>query len=98
PTVSISQVTANPMHTGPICQQGTACQVASMQGDPAGDRRLGDFFETTVEPVTGDLLLTFSDTASKPNDVVGHPSFVRQAGGIRLVSDADLATFHPTQG
>lgn len=98
PKVAVTQVTQNPMHVGPICQQGTLCQVASMQGDPAGDRRLGDFFETTIDPKTGDLLLTFSDTATRPNDVVGHPTFARQTGGLRLVSDADLGTVLPTQG
>ena len=98
PTVVVSRLTPEPMHQGPICQSGTFCEVGSVQGDPGSDRRLGDFFETTVEPGTGYLLGTWSNTAVHPNDVIGHPQFVRQIGGIRLVDDASLASFRPTQG
>jgi hypothetical protein len=67
-------------------------------GEPAGDRRLGDFFETTVEPGTGYLLAAFANTAAHPDDPIGHPMFVRQTGGVPLIVDADLGVFRPTQG
>ncbi|MES2155054.1 MAG: sialidase family protein [bacterium] len=98
PTVVVSQLTPTPMHDGPICQGGTGCEVGSVQGEAGSDRRLGDFFETTVEPGTGYLLATWSNTAAHPSDVIGHPQFVRQTGGIRLIADDELARFRPTQG
>lgn len=97
PTVVVSRLTPDPMHAGPICQAGTTCQVDSMQGDPNGDRRLGDFFETTVGP-DGYLYGAWSNTLAMPNDVISHPQFVRQTGGLRLVSDEELGSFVPTQG
>ncbi|MEA3136034.1 MAG: hypothetical protein QOC71_315 [Thermoplasmata archaeon] len=97
PTVVVSRLTPNPMHAGPICQGGTGCQVTSVQGDPNGDRRLGDFFETTVGP-DGYLYGAWSNTVEKPTDVISHPQFVRQTGGLRLISDAELGSFVPTQG
>lgn len=98
PSVTIVRLTPDPIHINPICQQGTACQVSSMQGKPSGDRRLGDFFETTVEPGTGDLLGAWSNTYERPDDVISHPQFVRQTGGVRLLTDADLHSYRPTQG
>ena len=98
PTVVVTQLTPLPIHIGPICQGGTGCQVSSMQGDASGDRRLGDFFETTVEPGTGQLLGVWSNTNEHPADVVGHVQFVRQTGGIALVAPEELGTVQPTQG
>ncbi|MHB8634262.1 MAG: sialidase family protein [Thermoplasmatota archaeon] len=98
PQIVISELTPKPMHVGPICQQGTTCEVGAAQGEPQSDRRLGDFFETTVEPGTGDLLASFTDTETHPADPIGHPMFVRQVGGMRLIAPGDLATVHPTQG
>lgn len=98
PTVAVVRLTPDAMHVGPICQSGTLCEATAVQGDPSGDRRLGDFFETTIEPGTGHLLAAFANTASRPTDVVGHPMFVRQVGGIRLIAEDDLASFRPTQG
>lgn len=97
PTVVVSRLTPDPMHAGPICQSGTTCQVDSMQGDPYGDRRLGDFFETTVGP-DGYLYGAWSNTVAMPNDVISHPQFVRQTGGLRLIADDELGAFTPTQG
>ena len=97
PSVVVSRLTPHPMHEGPICQSGTTCQVASMQGDPNGDRRLGDFFETTIGP-DGHLYGVWSNTADNPSDVISHVQFVRQSGGQRLISDEELGTFVPTQG
>ena len=97
PSVVVSQLTPKPMHEGPICQAGTSCQVSSVQGDPQGDRRLGDFFETTIGD-DGYLYGVWSNTVEKPGDVISHPQFVRQTGGLRLIADEDLGKVHPTQG
>jgi hypothetical protein len=97
PTVVVSRLTTESMHDGPICQAGTSCQVASMQGDPNGDRRLGDFFETTIGP-DGFLYGAWSNTHDRPNDVISHAQFVRQTGGLRLIAPEDLGSFVPTQG
>ena len=97
PIVVVSQLTPKPMHQGPICQAGTTCQVSSVQGAPSGDRRLGDFFETTIGN-DGYLYGVWSNTEEKPGDVISHPQFVRQTGGLRLIADADLGKVHPTQG
>lgn len=97
PSVVVNRLTPDPMHEGPICQAGTTCQVASMQGDPEGDRRLGDFFETTIGP-DGFLYGVWSNTADNPEDVVSHVQFVRQTGGLSLIAADELGTFVPTQG
>lgn len=97
PSVVVSRLTPAPMHDGPICQSGTTCQVSSVQGDPNGDRRLGDFFETTAG-ANGHLYGVWSNTHEKPNDVISHVQFVRQTGGLALVADADLGHVQPTQG
>lgn len=88
PEVVFVQVTTEPMHMGAICQRGTACQIDSVQGDPASDRRLGDFFETTID-LEGNLLYAFSDTVAAPDDVISHPRFVKQAGGLKLLLAGD---------
>ncbi len=97
PTVVLSQLTPKPMHVGPICQSGTTCQVSSVQSDPSGDRRLGDFFETTIG-TDGYLRGTWANTDERPADVISHPQFVRQTGGVRLIADDMLGKFTPTQG
>ncbi|MGB0653668.1 MAG: sialidase family protein [Thermoplasmatota archaeon] len=97
PIVHVQQVTTDPLHVGPICQSGTVCQVASLQGDDAGDRRLGDFFETTID-AEGFLHLTWADTYSAAQDVIAHPAYSRQTGGVRLLADEDIGVWMPTQG
>jgi photosystem II stability/assembly factor-like uncharacterized protein len=97
PSVVVSRLTPAPMHEGPICQAGTTCQVDSVQGDPNGDRRLGDFFETTIG-MDGRLHGVWSNTHERPNDVISHVQYVRQTGGLSLIADADLGTVMPTQG
>lgn len=97
PSVVVSRLTPAPIHDGPICQAGTTCQVDSVQGDPNGDRRLGDFFETTVG-LDGMLYGVWSNTHERPNDVISHVQFVRQTGGLSLIADEDLGTLMPTQG
>ncbi|MEK6975380.1 MAG: hypothetical protein AABY18_03450 [Candidatus Thermoplasmatota archaeon] len=59
--------------------------------------RLGDFFETTVGP-DGYLYGAWSNTYRQPNDVISHPEFAKQVGGIRLIADDELGLFFPTQG
>ena len=97
PSVAVSRLTPAPIHDGPICQSGTTCQATSVLGEPSGDRRLGDFFETTIGP-DGYLYGVWSNTHESPNDVVSHVQFVRQTGGLRLIADDELGSFTPTQG
>lgn len=98
PVVVVKNLSGAPIHKGPICQQGTLCQVTSMAGSDSGDRRLGDFFETTID-AEGYLHATVSDTFTQSDDVVSHPLYVRQVGGVRLLTDADMAAgWTATQG
>lgn len=92
--VRIYQSSDAPIHHGPICQSGTACQVASMQGDDAGDRRLGDFFETTIDR-QGRLHIVVSNTLAAKEDVVSHVAYMRQETGLPLYLEGDR---EPTQG
>lgn len=96
-TVHAAKLTPEPFHTAAICQSGTACQLTTATSD-SGDRRLGDFFETTVDH-DGFLHVTYPDTATRPGDAVSHPGYIRQTGGPRLVAPgADLLAGFPTQG
>lgn len=98
PSVVVAPMTPEPIHYGPICQSGTTCQVSSVAGQDSGDRRLGDFFETTID-AEGYLHASVSDTFTQRDDVVSHPTYIRQIGGVRLLSDDDIAAgFMPTQG
>jgi hypothetical protein len=93
PAIPTAYVVKKGHHVGPICQSGTACQVSSVQGDPNSDRRLGDFFETTIDR-EGFLHVAYSDTHTKATDVISHVGYVRQTGGPRFVVDG----YVPTQG
>lgn len=98
PSVFVTELTPTPIHFGPICQSGTTCQVTSLTGDDSGDRRLGDFFETTIDQ-WGFLHATVSDTFSRPDDVISHATYVKQSGGLQLLSQEDIdAGWMPTQG
>ncbi len=98
PTVAVQSLSGSPIHFGPICQSGTVCQVTSMTGSDSGDRRLGDFFETTID-ADGFLHASVSDTFTQRDDVISHPLYVRQIGGISLLTDADKERgWVPTQG
>lgn len=102
-TVDLVQVTATPAHHGPMCQSGTTCQVQSIGLDPvmgtdSGDRRMGDFFESTVLR-DGRLVMAFADTQARPDDVVSHPRFAIQTAGPRLLGDGlTWPQGWPTQG
>lgn len=97
PSIVVVQWTPEPIHVHPICQGGTFCEVTAAQGDPAGDRRLGDFFETTID-AWGYLHGTWSNTAASPADVISHPQYSHQTSGVRLLTDADIGVYMPTQG
>ncbi len=98
PAVVVQSLSGKPIHKGPICQSGTTCQVSSMAGSDSGDRRLGDFFETTIDG-EGFLHAAVSDTFTQSDDVISHPLYVRQVGGISLLTNADKERgWMPTQG
>jgi len=86
---------AENVHRGAVCQSGTICQASSLTGDDSGDRRMGDFFESTIGP-EGNLYITYSDTTTEPDDVIAHPGFVRQTDGPSFV--AEDSEYFPTQG
>lgn len=95
PVVYPSKVTPQPFHRGPMCQGGTACQLTTATSD-ASDRRLGDFFETTVDR-EGVVHIVWSDTQAKPSDTISHVGYARLTDGPRLI-DGDLPPGFPTQG
>lgn len=102
PTVELVQITPDPVHVGPMCTSGTTCQVQSVALDPlmgtdTGDRRMGDFFETTIDP-DGTLVYVFANTNAVPDDVISHPAFIKQTGGPDLLGDAAWPEGWPTQG
>ncbi len=98
PAVYVTHLTPTPIHHGPICQSGTTCQVTSVTGNDSGDRRMGDFFETTIDH-NGFLHAVVSDTFTKSDDVISHAAYIRQTGGIRLINDDDMAAgWRATQG
>lgn len=69
--------TPDPVHTGTICQGGTACQAQAI------DRRMGDYFSVGVD-ATGAAFVGVSDT--RKGGAVSLPLFVRQSGGTSLLS------------
>lgn len=95
PEVFATRLTDEPFHSGAICQSGTFCQVRTAVSE-GGDRRLGDFFETTIDH-DGNLHVVYSDTTTQPDHWVSHVAYVRQTGGPSLV-DGDLPDGFPTQG
>ncbi|MFA5860656.1 MAG: sialidase family protein [Candidatus Thermoplasmatota archaeon] len=81
PALYAAQVTPTPIFKGGICQGGTGCQA---DPTPAGDRRLGDFFEATAD-ANGMVLVAFSVVGS---DSISHPGFARQTAGPGLVKES----------
>lgn len=94
PEIYPTPVTADPMHVGPVCMSGTTCQARIAL--PNGDRRLGDFFETTIDRF-GVLHVVYPQTTSEPGDTVSHVSYARLASGPSLVV-GPLPPGFPTQG
>jgi hypothetical protein len=78
PQLYATKVTEKPIFQGGICQGGTGCQA---DPTPAGDRRLGDFFEATVDH-TGHVDVVY---AIATTDSISHPGFARQTAGPLLV-------------
>lgn len=83
PTAYVSKASSQPIHRGPICTSGTACQA---NPNANGDRRLGDFFTATFG-LEGELLIATGSTApvggTTPLDGGGlaHPAFMKQIAG-----------------
>ncbi|HUQ39621.1 MAG TPA: hypothetical protein VM030_05660, partial [Acidimicrobiales bacterium] len=72
PGFTISTVTAEPMHVGTICDNGTICQAQVV------DRRLGDYFTVDID-TEGKVWTVYSDT--RQGGAIALASFVRQTGG-----------------
>lgn len=95
PMVYPTKVTPSPFHRGPMCQGGTACQATTAASD-GSDRRLGDFFETTIDH-EGFVHIAYADTQTRPDDTISHVGYARLLGGPRLV-EGELPAGFPTQG
>jgi hypothetical protein len=95
PAVYPTQVTPAPFHKGPMCQGGTTCQATTAVNDQS-DRRLGDFFETTIDH-EGFVHIVYADTETKSSDTISHVGYVRLLDGPRLV-DGPVPAGFPTQG
>ena len=63
PSIKEQKATPHPMHYGTICLAGTGC-IASQ-----GNRNLADFFEVSVDPTTGAIVISYDDTS---NELVQH--------------------------
>ena len=96
PQFSVANASGRPIHKGPICLSGTACN--ANPSFPAGDRRLGDFFTVNFDKdgrlfiVSGDTTLTSPTGGPKP---VGNPIFIRASSGAPLL-DTPMET-RPTR-
>ena len=95
PQVYASKLTPKPFHKGPMCQGGTGCQ-ATTAVNANSDRRLGDFFENTIDK-DGFVHVVYSDTQTKPTDTISHVGYVRLLDGPRLV-DGPVPKGFPTMG
>lgn len=89
-----AKLTDEPLHHGAICT-GTVCQVKTPDMDE-NDRRMGDFFETTISP-DGYVHVVYSNTAANPDHGVSHVAFHKQTAGPPLVV-GDVPDGFPTQG
>ncbi len=94
PEIWPARLTETPLHEGAVCV-GTVCQ-ASTAVEASGDRRLGDFFETTIGP-EGTLHVSYTNTAENPDHAVGHVAYHKLIDGPPLVVGEVPAGF-PTQG
>lgn len=79
-----AKVTASPIFQGGICQRGTTCQ---LDPTPAGDRRLGDFFEAAID-AEGYVNVVYSVALG---DAISHPGYSRQTGGPSLYLEPRVA-------
>jgi hypothetical protein len=83
PGFQTAKASAEPVHTGTICNQGTVCQAQLV------DRRLGDYFANTVA-ADGMTVVAVSDT--RQSGSVALPLAVRQVSGTSLRGGADADT------
>jgi hypothetical protein len=58
-TVQQVKVTPRPMHYGTICLAGTLCAAS------AGNRNLADFFQVTMDPSDGAVVIVYDDTSNE---------------------------------
>lgn len=86
PQWSVANASKTPVHKGPICLNGTNC---NLNPDfPSGDRRLGDFYTINYDK-DGRLFVTGGDT-TLPNPLggpkpVGNPIFIAATSGGKMV-------------
>jgi hypothetical protein len=94
PHVTQTRVTRHPMHYGTVCLEGTGCIAVQ------GNRNLADFFQVSVDPRNGALVIVYDDTSNDATQTIangqkvgdsaadhkGAPlvTMVRQNGGIGL--------------
>jgi hypothetical protein len=90
PKFSVANASGRPIHKGPICLSGTACNAnTSFEG---GDRRLGDFFTINFDHkgnlfiVSGDTTLKSPTGGPKP---VANPIFIKQSKGAKILRSPD---------
>ncbi|MCU1590471.1 MAG: hypothetical protein JWP11_1727 [Frankiales bacterium] len=86
PQWSVANASHKPVHLGPICLSGTACNASPTF--PEGDRRLGDFYTINYDK-DGKLFITGGDTTllnpvggPKP---VGNPIFIAATSGGKMI-------------
>jgi len=93
PSYSVSTASEHPVKYGPICTQGTLCEVTQ------GDRSLGDFMEVNND-ARGALILSYVDDTSGyyvtgPTGAVGDHGpnvVVREVSGPNMLGGAAITT------
>lgn len=78
PRVTVQRLAADPVHRGPVCNEGTIQCV----GSPTSDRRMGDMFEAALGP---DGRLHVAVPVTTGGGSVSHPAHVRQLAGVSLL-------------
>lgn len=85
PTFSVVDASKRAIHEGPICLNGTNCNLATNFQN--GDRRLGDFFTVNTD-LAGRLIIAASDTRlrsmTEGPKLVSNPIFMSQSTGFSL--------------
>lgn len=80
PGFRLQQASAEQVHSGTICQGGTACQAELV------DRRLGDYFANEIDR-DGNVYIAVSDT--RQGGAVALPLLIRQVGGPSFLAGAE---------
>lgn len=89
PRWSVTNASKKPVHTGPICLDGTSCNASP--DFPEGDRRLGDFITINYDK-DGTLFVASADTtlrtAAEGGSVkpVGNPIFIKASKGAKMTN------------